>query len=85
MRITGKVDLLNDEFSSGSVVPADKEHRMARKPTYKKYELAVKAAISMTGRPDLFPELGIPRMTALYWIKQGFELEDPVLAVRQCK
>jgi len=52
---------------------------MGRKPKYKKYDLAVKTAISETGRPDLFPEMAIPRMTALYWIKQGFESRDPVL------
>ena len=53
---------------------------MARKPNYKHYDAAVKAAISITGRPDLFPDMEIPRMTALYWIRKELELDDPVLA-----
>jgi hypothetical protein len=52
---------------------------MPRKAKYKKYDPAVRAAIAMTGRLDLFPELKIPRMTALYWIKERFSTEDPAL------
>jgi len=34
----------------------------------------------MTGRPDLFPHLNIPRMTALHWVRNGFDdLSDPIL------
>jgi hypothetical protein len=50
---------------------------MARKANYKRYDHAVKAAISMTGRTDLFPDMDIPRMTALYWIRKGIEIDDP--------
>ena len=28
---------------------------------------------------DLFPDLKIPRMTALHWIKEGFKIDDPIL------
>ncbi len=53
---------------------------MARKKKYKKYDPAIKAAIAMTGRVDLFPHLNIPRMTALHWIKHGFDdVSDPML------
>ena len=33
----------------------------------------------MTGRIDIFPEMDIPRMTALYWVRKGIELDDPIL------
>lgn len=52
---------------------------MAKSAKYKKYDPMVKAAISMTGIPDLFPDLKIPRMTADYWIEQRFALVDPIL------
>ncbi|MFN9066317.1 MAG: DDE-type integrase/transposase/recombinase [Bdellovibrionales bacterium] len=52
---------------------------MAKKSNYKKYDLWVKSAISMTGSPDLFPELKIPRTTANYWIKQGNSSDDPIV------
>lgn len=53
---------------------------MSRKIKYKQYEASIKAAIYMTGRADLFPELNIPRTTALYWITNGVVSEDPILA-----
>ena len=46
---------------------------------YKQYDPWVKAAISSTGRIDLFPALNIPRTTAKYWIKQRIFVEDPIL------
>jgi hypothetical protein len=51
-----------------------------RKPKiYRQYDPWVKAAISSTGRIDLFPALKIPRMTAKYWARQKITLEDPIL------
>ena len=52
---------------------------MARRPKYGSYDPRIKALISRTGRTDLFPDLKIPRTTALYWISQGYEIEDPLL------
>lgn len=52
---------------------------MARHPNYASYDPRIKALIARTGRPDLFPHLQIPRTTALYWIRQGFDIDDPVL------
>lgn len=52
---------------------------MVKDAKYKKYPSEVKAAISMTGIPDLFPNFDIPRMTAKYWISQRYALSDPVL------
>lgn len=53
---------------------------MPRNNRYKKYDPAIKAAIAMTGRADLFPNLHIPRMTALHWVKHGCnDVEDPIL------
>lgn len=52
---------------------------MARKQKYASYDPRIKALISRTGRADLFPHLKIPRTTALYWIRQGFDIDDPVL------
>jgi len=53
---------------------------MPRKPRYQKFDPRVKAAISWTGRPDLFPHLEIPEMTARYWIQKKINLDDAVLA-----
>jgi hypothetical protein len=52
---------------------------MGTRAKYSKYAPEVKAAVSMTGMPDLFPDLNIPRMTANYWISQNYALSDPVL------
>lgn len=52
---------------------------MGRNLNYSSYDPRIKALIARTGRTDLFPNLNIPRTTALYWIKQGFEIEDPIL------
>ena len=52
---------------------------MARHPKYASYDPRVKALISRSGRPDLFPHLKIPRTTALYWISQEYYVEDPIL------
>jgi hypothetical protein len=35
------------------------------------YDHRIKARIVRTGNPDLFPELEIPRRTALSWIRRG--------------
>ena len=52
---------------------------MPKKTRYKKYDLWVKSAISLTGSPDLFPELKISRTTANYWIKEGYTTDGPVV------
>ena len=52
---------------------------MAKRTNYASYDVRIKAAISITGRSDLFPDLKIPRATAEYWLKQPFVLEDPIL------
>lgn len=52
---------------------------MSGKRKYKKYAPWIRAAISATGRPDLFPDLGIPRTTANYWIKRGYIIDDPMV------
>jgi hypothetical protein len=39
--------------------------------TYKKYDDHIKQLIINTGNPCAFPELGIPRTTALYWINKS--------------
>ncbi len=39
--------------------------------TYRVYDHRLKRAISLTGDPNLFPELLIPRSTALGWIRRG--------------
>jgi putative transposase len=52
---------------------------MPKSKKYKQYDPWVKAAISSTGRIDLFPAFNIPRMTAKYWIKQRIAVEDPIL------
>ena len=38
---------------------------------YRKYDSEIKEMIIQTRNPALFPELGIPRTTALYWIKNA--------------
>jgi hypothetical protein len=38
---------------------------------YRKYDEDVKKLIIATRNPDLFPELQIPRTTALYWISNA--------------
>lgn len=38
---------------------------------YRKYNEDVKELIVKTRNPNLFPELGIPRTTALYWIESA--------------
>jgi hypothetical protein len=38
---------------------------------YRKYDPDVKSLIIETRNPNLFPELNIPRTTALYWIKSA--------------
>ena len=35
------------------------------------YDHRVKAQVIATGNPDLFPELQIPRPTALSWLRRG--------------
>tara|TARA_Y100000296_G_C5164796_1_gene253939 strand:+ start:1871 stop:2110 length:240 start_codon:yes stop_codon:yes gene_type:complete len=38
---------------------------------YRKYHPDIKEMIIETRNPNLFPELNIPRTTALYWIKNA--------------
>ena len=52
---------------------------MLKPKKYSTYDPRVKALIVQTKRTDLFPQLKIPRTTALHWIKQGYESEDPLL------
>jgi putative transposase len=52
---------------------------LAKTRKYTKYDPWIKAAISSTGRIDLFPNFNIPRMTAKYWIKQRIKVEDPII------
>lgn len=46
---------------------------------YKKYAPSVKAAISLTGIVDLFPDLDIPRTTANYWIDSSLDTDDHIV------
>lgn len=39
--------------------------------SYKKYDDRIKEMVVASGNPKLFPELEIPRTTALYWIREG--------------
>lgn len=52
---------------------------MSKARKYTQYDPWIKAAISATGRVDLFPSFKIPRMTAQYWVKQKITLDDPIL------
>lgn len=38
---------------------------------YKKYDDRIKEMVVESRNPDLFPELNIPRTTAIYWIRQA--------------
>jgi len=42
------------------------------------YDHRVKEQIIRTRNPDLFPELGIPRSTALSWIRRRDEVVDEI-------
>jgi hypothetical protein len=48
--------------------------------SYRKYDLRVKRMIIASKNPNLFPELKIPRTTALYWIKNGSEIDESSIA-----
>ncbi len=39
--------------------------------TKRTYDIRLRNAIARSGDPDLFPDLSIPRSTALQWIRQG--------------
>ncbi len=52
---------------------------MPKRNKYGSYDPWIKAAVVATGNINLFPHLNIPRMTALHWIKQGYEIDDPTL------
>ena len=63
---------------------------------YRAYDHRLKRAIWLSGDPDVFPELGIPRSTATGWIRRGVptvvttdefdeESEDLVIENRQLK
>ena len=41
---------------------------------YRKYDDQIKEMVIKSRNPDLFPELNIPRTTALYWIRQSKEI-----------
>jgi hypothetical protein len=47
-------------------------------PRYRSYDPRLKQAIAHSRDPNLFPELAIPRSTALGWIRRG--LPDVVTA-----
>lgn len=56
--------------------------------TYKKYDPLVQKMIIETQNPNLFPELSIPRSTALYWIrksKRELALKNRMSDYRQCR
>ena len=40
-------------------------------PRYRVYDHRLKQAVFRSRNPNLFPELAIPRSTALGWIKRG--------------
>lgn len=50
--------------------------------TYKNYDPMVKKMIIETGNINLFPELKIPRSTALYWVQKS---KSPVVALSSGK
>jgi putative transposase len=52
---------------------------MPKRSKYSSYDPVVKALIAKTRRSDLFPNLKIPRTTALHWIKQGYDVSSPVI------
>ena len=39
--------------------------------SYRKYDDSIKEMIIKSGNPNLFPELNIPRTTAMYWIRNS--------------
>ena len=39
--------------------------------SYRKFDDEIKEMVIKSGNPDLFPELNIPRSTALYWIRSS--------------
>jgi hypothetical protein len=51
---------------------------MPKRNKYGSYSPWIKAAIANSGKPDLFPDLKIPRTTAKHWIMQGFVIEDQI-------
>lgn len=74
--VTDKVDLTDDENSSGQIEIGGLVRRAKK---YNSYDPRVKVAIAATGRIDLFPDLEVPRTTALEWIRQGYTIDDPIL------
>ena len=52
---------------------------------YKKYDPAIKKMVIESGRFDLFPELKIPRTTALYWIQKSREVNAYELKISDHK
>jgi hypothetical protein len=40
-------------------------------PQPRVYDHRIREQVVRTGNPDLFPELGVPRKTALSWIRRG--------------
>lgn len=51
---------------------------MPRRENYASYDPRIKSMIARTGQVELFPHLKVPRTTVLYWIEQGFEIDDPI-------
>lgn len=48
---------------------------------YKKYDPMIKKMIAESGQPNLFPELNIPRTTALYWISKSKEVSNNEISI----
>lgn len=49
----------------------------------KKYDPMIKQMITESGQPNLFPELSIPRTTALYWISKSKEVSTSTIRISE--
>lgn len=49
----------------------------------KKYDPMIKQMIAESGQPNLFPELSIPRTTALYWISKSKEVSTSTIRISE--
>jgi hypothetical protein len=47
------------------------------------YDHRIKAQITATGNPTLFPELEIPHSTAMSWIRRGVSVPDELAEKRR--
>ena len=43
-------------------------------PLKRTYDIRIRNAIATSRNPNLFPELNIPRSTALQWIREGYKV-----------